>query len=47
MPNANITTYQKYAYYVGIKLFNIRPAGIKSLNHDLIAFKLALNDSFI
>jgi hypothetical protein len=38
-----IHTYlPKGAYYAGIKLFNSLPDSIKSLNHDIKLFKLAL-----
>jgi hypothetical protein len=43
-PNANLTSYQKGAYYAGIKLFNNLPDSIKSLNHDIKVFKPALKD---
>jgi hypothetical protein len=33
-PSANLTSYQKGAYYAVIKLFNSIPDSIKSLNHD-------------
>jgi hypothetical protein len=42
MLNANLGTYKKHAYYAGIELFSILPASIKSLNHDIKVFKLAL-----
>jgi hypothetical protein len=32
MPNANLTNYEKGAYYAGIKLFNIVSSNIKSLS---------------
>jgi hypothetical protein len=41
--NANLTSYQKGAYYVGIKLFTIQTS-IKSLNYDMKVFKPALKD---
>jgi hypothetical protein len=44
MLNANLTTYQKGAYYAGIKLYNTLPASIKRLNHDIKVFKLAVKD---
>jgi hypothetical protein len=34
IPDANLTTYQKGAYYSGIKLFNTFPTSIKSLSYD-------------
>jgi hypothetical protein len=44
MSHANLITYQKGAYYAGIKLFNTFPASIKSLNHNIKVFKPALKD---
>jgi hypothetical protein len=44
MPNVNLTTYQKGAYYAGIKLFSTLVASIKSLNSDIKVFKPALKD---
>jgi hypothetical protein len=38
MPNTNNTSYQKAAYYVGIKLFSTVPARINILNHGVKAF---------
>jgi hypothetical protein len=38
---ANFTTYQEGAYYAGIKLFNILPSSIKSLNHHIKVLKPA------
>jgi hypothetical protein len=46
MPNANLTSHQKGAYYAGIKLFITLPFNIKSLNHDIKAFKPAFKDYF-
>jgi hypothetical protein len=34
-PSANLTSYQKGAYYAGIKKFNTLPNSIKSLNNDI------------
>jgi hypothetical protein len=42
MPYANLTSYQKGAYYAGNKLFSTLPSNIRSLNHDIKAFKPAL-----
>jgi hypothetical protein len=42
--SANLTSYQKGAYYAVIKLFSTLPGGIKSLNHDIKVFKPALKD---
>jgi hypothetical protein len=35
MPNANLTTNQRGAYYAGIKVFNIPPANIKILKQHI------------
>jgi hypothetical protein len=43
MLNAKLTTYQKRSCYARVKLFNTLPSSIKSLNHDIIVFKPALN----
>jgi hypothetical protein len=43
-PSANLTSYQKGAYYAGIKLFTTLPGSIKSLNHGIKVFKPALKD---
>jgi hypothetical protein len=43
-PSANLTSYQKGAYYVGITLFSTLPDSIKSLNHDIKVLKPALKD---
>jgi hypothetical protein len=42
--SANLTSYQKGAYHAGIKLFNWFSDSIKSFNHDINVFKLALKD---
>jgi hypothetical protein len=44
MLNANLTSYQKGAYYAGIKLFNTLPSSIKSLNHNIRVFKPAMKN---
>jgi hypothetical protein len=44
MLNANLTSYQKSAYYEGIKLHSTLPAGIKNLNHYIKVFGPALKD---
>jgi hypothetical protein len=44
MLNANLITYQKGAYYAGIRLFNTLPASFKSLNHDIKIFMPALKE---
>jgi superoxide dismutase len=42
--STNLTSYQKRAYYAGMKLFNTLSDSIKSLNHDIKVFKPALKD---
>jgi hypothetical protein len=44
MPNTNLTKHQKGAHYTSIKLFTNLPPTIKSLNHDIKAFKPAWKD---
>jgi hypothetical protein len=51
MPITNLTTYQKGAYYQGIKIYNHLPKAIKDLSDNKNKFKLAikkylLNNSF-
>jgi hypothetical protein len=43
-PSTNLTSYQKGAYYAGIKLFNSLPDSIQILNHDMKVFNPALKD---
>jgi hypothetical protein len=41
-PQANLTLYQKGAYYSGIKVFNNFPPNIRNLSCDVKRFKLEL-----
>ena len=41
-PQANLTLYQKGAYYSGIKGFNNLPSNIRNLSCDVTRFKLEL-----
>jgi hypothetical protein len=41
-PQANLTSYQKGAYYSGINIFNKLPLDIKNVNDNIIKFKAAL-----
>jgi hypothetical protein len=41
-PQANLTMYQKVAYYSGIKVFNSLPISIKKISCDVKRFKLSL-----
>jgi hypothetical protein len=41
-PQANLTLYQKGAYYSGIKIFNNLPPHIRNLFRDIKKFKLQL-----
>jgi hypothetical protein len=41
-PQANLTSYQKGAYYSGIKICNKLPSDIKNINDNIILFKAAL-----
>jgi hypothetical protein len=45
--SANLTSYQKHAYYAGIKLFSTLPDIIKSFHHDIQVFKPALKDCLL
>ena len=40
-PHSNLTSYQKGAYYFGIRLFNVLPLYIKMLAHNAEQFRLA------
>jgi hypothetical protein len=42
LPQANLTTYQKGAYYLGIKIFHNSPLEIKNVAGNLKKFKIAL-----
>jgi hypothetical protein len=41
LPQANLTTYQKGAYYSGIKIFNNLPSEIKNVAGNSKNFKIA------
>jgi hypothetical protein len=41
-PQANLTLYQKVAYYSGIKIFNNLPPNIRNLSCDVKKFKLEI-----
>jgi len=42
IPQANLTIYQKGAYYSGIRIFNNLPSEIKNVAHNQKKFKTAL-----
>ena len=42
LPQANLTIYQKGAYYSGIKIFNNLPLEIKNIADNQNKFKIAL-----
>jgi len=42
LPQANLTIYQKGAYYLGIKIFNNLPLEIKNVAGNQKKFKIAL-----
>jgi hypothetical protein len=42
IPQANLSIYQKGAYYSGIKIFNKLPSNIKNVNGDVAKFKMTL-----
>jgi hypothetical protein len=41
-PQANLSVYQKGAYYSGVKIFNKLPSNIKDVNGNLTKFKTTL-----
>jgi hypothetical protein len=41
-PQANLSVYQKGAYYSGIKIFNKLPSNIKNVNGNITKFKTTL-----
>lgn len=47
IPQANLTIYQKGAYYSGIKIFNKLPSDIKNVNGNIKQFKAALKKSIL
>jgi hypothetical protein len=42
IPQANLSIYQKGAYYSGIKIFNKLPSNIKNVNGNIAKFKTTL-----
>jgi hypothetical protein len=42
IPQANLSVYQKGAYYSGVKIFNKLPSNIKNINGNITKFKTAL-----
>ena len=46
IPQANLTIYQKGAYYSGIRIFNNLPSEIKNVAHNQKKFKTALKKCF-
>jgi len=41
-PTTNLTTFQKYPFYFGIKVFNYFPTSIKNTAHDINQFRSVL-----
>jgi hypothetical protein len=41
-PQANLSAYQKGAYYSGVKIFNKLPSNIKDVNGNITKFKTTL-----
>jgi hypothetical protein len=41
-PQANLSVYQKGAYYSGVKIFNKLPSNIKNVNGNITKFKTTL-----
>ena len=46
LPQANLTIYQKGAYYLGIQIFNNLPLEIKSVADNQKKFKIALKNFY-
>ena len=46
LPQANLTIYQKEAYYLGIKIFNNLPLEIKNIAGNQKKFKIALKNFY-
>ena len=46
-PTATLTTFQKYPFYFGIKVFNHLPTSIKNTSHDINQFRSVLKVSFL
>jgi hypothetical protein len=42
MTQANLSIYQKGAYYSGVKIFNKLPSDIKNVNGNITKFKTIL-----
>jgi hypothetical protein len=42
MAQANLSVYQKGAYYSGVKIFNKLPSNIKNVNGNITKFKTTL-----
>jgi hypothetical protein len=42
IPQANLSVYQKGAYYSGVKIFNKLPSNIKKVNGSITKFKTTL-----
>ena len=42
LPNANLSVFQKGAYFSGVKIFNNLPADLKQISHNIYKFQKAL-----
>jgi hypothetical protein len=47
LPITNLTIYQKYTHYTGIKVFNYQPTDIKNVANEIQVFKKTLSDFFL
>jgi len=46
-PTANLTTFQKFPFYFGIKVFNPLPTSIKNTSHVINQFRSVLKSFFL
>jgi hypothetical protein len=47
MTQANLSVYQKGAYYSGVKIFNKLPSDIKNVNDNITKFKTTLKNFYM
>jgi len=47
IPTANLTTFQKWTFYFGIKFFNHLPTSIKNTFHDVNQLRSVLKSSLL
>jgi hypothetical protein len=46
-PQANLSVYQKEAYYSGVKIFNKLPSNIKNVHGNITKFKTTLKNVYV